>query len=387
MTNQIKIDQLLKRGVDIPCPENIEIGEEIDIDRVSETGVVIHSGSKIYGAATYIGPRTRLGYEAPVTVEDCQIGPDVELKGGFFKKAVFLKKANLGSGAQVREGTILEEEANGAHTVGLKQTILLPFVTLGSLVNFCDCLMAGGTSRKNHSEVGSSYVHFNFTPNQDKATPSLIGDVPKGVMLNQSPIFLGGQGGMVGPCRLAYGTVVAAGTILRKDETRPGRLLAGNAGKQINVKFVKTRHNQPGRILTNNLIYIANLMALEVWYRWVRSQFISEDFSSPLYEGLKKNLAGAIAERKQRLKQFLGDCREENARQKWSNMEEVFHQMKGYEGDLSKRDAFLERVGHAITTYGKDYIQVIKGLSETDARLGTAWLQGLVDEIVARLQP
>lgn len=76
----------------------------------------------------------------------------------------------MGSGAHVRGGTILEEEANGAHTVGLKQTILMPFVTLGSLINFCDVLLAGGTSRTNHSEVGSSYIHFNFTPDGDKTT-------------------------------------------------------------------------------------------------------------------------------------------------------------------------------------------------------------------------
>ena len=118
----------------------------------------------------------------------------------------------------------MEEQASIAHTVGLKQTILFPFVTLGSLINFCDCFMAGGTSRKDHSEVGSSYIHFNFTPNQDKATASLIGDVPCGVMLDQKPIFLGGQGGIIGPCRLTYGLTAAAGTIVRKDELRPDRL-------------------------------------------------------------------------------------------------------------------------------------------------------------------
>ncbi len=133
----------------------------------------------------------------------------------------------MASGAQVREGCILEEEANASHTVGLKQTILFPFVTLGSLINFCDCFMAGGTSRKNHSEVGSSYIHFNYTPNQDKATASLIGDVPKGVMINQAPIFLGGQGGLVGPSRIGYGTVIAAvpftGRIVPKEENCSGR--------------------------------------------------------------------------------------------------------------------------------------------------------------------
>ena len=70
----------------------------------------------------------------------------------------------MGLGAQVREACILEEEASGAHCVGIKQTILLPFVTLGSLINFCDCLMAGGTSRQNHSEVGTPDIHFESSP-------------------------------------------------------------------------------------------------------------------------------------------------------------------------------------------------------------------------------
>ena len=155
--------------------------------------MVIHSGCRISGERTLILPGARLGAEGPVTVENCLIGPGVELKGGYFREAVFLAKASCGLGSHVREGTILEEAASIAHTVGLKQTILFPFVTLGSLINFCDCLMSGGTDRNHHSEVGSSYIHFNFTPNQDKATPSLIGDVPHGVMLNQKPIFLGGR--------------------------------------------------------------------------------------------------------------------------------------------------------------------------------------------------
>ena len=37
----------------------------------------------------------------------------------------------MGSAAHIRPGTLLEEEAGGAHAVGLKQTIFLPFVTAG----------------------------------------------------------------------------------------------------------------------------------------------------------------------------------------------------------------------------------------------------------------
>ena len=190
----------------------------------------------------------RLGERAPVTLDNCFVGPDTQLKGGFFQGAVFVGQNVLGSGAHVRGGTILEEQANVAHTVGLKQTLLFPFVTLGSLINFCDLLMAGGTSRKDHSEVGSSFIHFNYTPDQDKATASLLGDVPRGVMLDQPPIFLGGQGGIVGPLALAFGTVTAAGTICRRDEERPGRLIFGGALKGGNLARTgpKVPRMQPG---------------------------------------------------------------------------------------------------------------------------------------------
>jgi len=168
--NRDKIQGLIKKGVNILDPASLDIGEDVNLDRISGERVTIYPGCRIYGNDTLIMEGATLGFEGPATIVNCQIGPEVELKGGFFSRSVFLEKASLGSGAQIREGCILEEEAGGAHCVGLKQTILLPFVTMGSLINFCDCLMSGGTSRKNHSEVGSSYIHFNYTPNQDKAT-------------------------------------------------------------------------------------------------------------------------------------------------------------------------------------------------------------------------
>jgi hypothetical protein len=195
------------RGVLVPCPQSVEIDPAIQPEQIAP-GVVLHAGSRILGAATSIGPGCVLGAEAPATVENCQLERDVALKGGYFSSATFLAHSEMGSGSHVRAGTLLEEHSRTAHAVGLKQTIFLPFVTAGSLINFCDCLMAGGSGRNNHSEIGSSYIHFNFTPRQDKATASLIGDVPRGVMLDQPPIFLGGQGGLVGPARIDYGPVI-----------------------------------------------------------------------------------------------------------------------------------------------------------------------------------
>lgn len=384
-----KIQQLINKGVSIPSPQSVTIGEDVDIERISGNGTVFHSGTKIFGNSTLVLDNVTLGYEAPVTVDNCHLGPDVQLKGGFFNQAVFLKKANMGSGAHVRQGTILEEEAGGAHTVGLKQTILFPFVTLGSLINFCDCFMAGGTSRKDHSEVGSSFIHFNYTPDQDKATPSLIGDVPNGVMLNQQPIFLGGQGGLVGPLRLAFGTITAAGSIIRKDEVRKGRLLMEGVGKSLNVQYPAGTFRNVKRNVRNNIFYIANLYALRMWYHHVRSMFVSPDFPETLFIGLKCTLDAAIQERTKRLKDLAGKV---NARAgssnicselhlKWDHFEQLFDILKAYEGEHHQRDIFLEILNNGIALFGKDYIPAIQRLDTEDSKAGTIWLQGIVEYI------
>src|SRR5208337_2418339 len=232
-----KVICLLKKGVRMTAPFSVEIGDEVNLSRISDS-LTIYGAARICGKNTLISGKVTLGYEAPVTLIDCCLGNDVELRGGFFTNSVFLNEVTMGSNAQVRSGCLLEEESGGNHCIGLKQTILFPFVQLGSLINFCDCLMAGGTSRKNHSEVGSSYIHFNFTPNQDKATASLIGDVPRGVMLDQRPIFLGGQGGLVGPAVIGYGTVIAAGVIFRGDFHEGHKLITGMQFAAARKKFV-----------------------------------------------------------------------------------------------------------------------------------------------------
>ncbi len=374
---------LIKRGVRIPNPESVEIGDDIIAERISGDNVVIHSGCKLFGRDTYIGAGARLGAEAPVTVQDCQIGPAVNLKGGYFKAAVFLEGANCGSGAHVREGTILEEQASIAHTVGLKQTILFPFVILGSLINFCDCFMAGGTSRKNHSEVGSSYIHFNFTPNQDKATASLIGDVPAGVMLDQKPIFLGGQGGIIGPCRLTYGVTVAAGTIVRKDELRQDRLVYGGGLKGGSIKFTPGKYSGAGRILQNNVIYMANLLALEQWYRQVRSLFVGRRFPEPLYKGLIVNIRHAIEERTTRLADY---CRQRAEAQKesgiekwWPEVAEMYQIRSAPAGDPEAKQGFFDALVGSEAGPDKTYLQTILSLDKTTRAAGTDWLQSIVD--------
>ncbi|MCX8117566.1 MAG: UDP-N-acetylglucosamine pyrophosphorylase [Desulfobacterota bacterium] len=395
LTPDPKIDQLFKKGVKLPSPFTIDIGEEVDIDRISGKGVRIYPGCRIYGEKTVISSGVQLGAEGPVTLENCQLGPGVELKGGYFKNSVFLEKSSMGSGAHVREACLLEEQASGAHCVGLKHTILFPFVTLGSLINFCDCLMAGGTSRKDHSEVGSSFIHFNFTPDGDKATPSLIGDVPRGVMLNKPPIFLGGQGGLVGPLWVNFGNVTAAGAILRKDIEMENCLIVGRRHSPKILHRIPKAYPNLSKIVENNVRYIGNLIALEQWYRHVRKLFFREqEYGTLIWEAVLDNLQRAKKERFQRLKEMANkvaeaiDLTAPKGPEHQKAKQEFFEKGKDLEGLLDaeathrageeERDTFLDGLLKQKREHGDHYLKVIQGLPTKISSVGTAWLDAIV---------
>ncbi len=400
--NQKRVESLLQRGVVVPCPASVEVGADVEPERIA-SGVLLHTGCRLLGSRTSIGPGSVLGAEAPVTVEDCQIGRNVGLRGGFYSGATFLDGSSMGSGAQVRPGTLLEEEASGAHTVGFKQTLFLPFVTAGSLINFCDALMAGGTSRKNHSEIGSSYIHFNYTPHQDKATPSLIGDVPHGVMLDQAPIFLGGQGGLVGPVRIAYGSVIPAGTICRQDILDANRLyMAPTAPAPTSPRaFRAGAYRAIQRTLFNNLVYVGNVQALKLWYDFVRKRMMSSEPSAvACHEGAVRQLDFVLDERIKRLKDLaekmvrsleyartVSDlslppalvAQQQDLIDRWPEMEGRLRAGPTPDVGARDRDAFLstwEQVDQ-----GTSYVKAIASLSPEAKRTGTAWLQAVVDSV------
>src|SRR5204863_1943267 len=110
----------------------------------------------------------------------------------------------------------IEEEAEVAHNVGLKNTIFTVAVVAGSNINFCDAFVTGGTSRRDHSEIGSGAVHFNFSPQRDKFG-SLFGHAI-GVLLRSPGIFIGGNSGIVAPVSIGFGAVIPAGVIIRSGE-------------------------------------------------------------------------------------------------------------------------------------------------------------------------
>ncbi len=348
------------RGVRIVDPRQTTIAPDVDLDRL-HPGCVLHPGSRLAGPRLVLGPEAQVGTEGPATLVDCALGEGATLASGFGEGAVLLAGASAGANAHLRPGTLLEEQASTAHAVGLKQTILLPFVTLGSLINFCDCLMAGGTSRSDHSEVGSGFIHFNFTPwgeRGDKATPSLIGDACRGVFLREARIFLGGSGGLVGPASVGYGSITAAGQVHRGD-VGEGRLSARP------LRAVDREH-KPGRLdaveprASKNLEYLAQLAALHAWYREVR---VAGARSEP-----ERQVASAGVE-------ALELCWRDRVRQLRRFLEERGETPPHLDWPTDTPPCPFEVGG------GDDHVAWVRALSSEAVRQGREWLEAVADSV------
>lgn len=396
--------RLETQGVSVIAPETVHISDTVDLSQINGPNTILHPGTRLSGDKLKILSGCEIGEEMQATVDNCALGPQTKLKGGYFSGALFLRQASMGSGAHVRAGTILEEEANGAHTVGLKQTVLLPFVTLGSLINFCDITMAGGTSRTDHSEVGSGYIHFNFTPfgkRGDKATASLVGDVPQGVMLRSKRIFLGGQGGLVGPLHVDYGSVLAAGFVYRHDYGAD-QLVVGEALSPRALPFSPLRYSRVRDKMLKNLTYIGNLVALRHWYQHVRLA-CGESALAPLYQWGVQLLDGNIDERIKRLAQLAEAMPDSIAvleRSKKTNTTELADQKalaqhwpemvaqleESRKQPLNGSDSFqlfLEGLQRA-KTQATQYVEIVRALSDDTVTIGTRWLSALV---TAQVEP
>jgi UDP-N-acetylglucosamine/UDP-N-acetylgalactosamine diphosphorylase len=187
---------------------------------------------------------------------------------------------------------------------------LLPFATLGSLINFCDCLLAGGGAADDHSEVGSGFIHFNFSPSGahgEKATPSLFGDATRGVFLREKRIFLGGDAGVVGPASIGFGTVLAAGTTYRKDRGA-GLLVYAERLPDRERPFDPTVFRNAREKIAKNVAYLAQLAALRCFYREVRARLVAEDsFASLLVAAGVETIDSAAKERVKQLEKLAPD--------------------------------------------------------------------------------
>jgi hypothetical protein len=306
---EARLAHLASKGVIIPDVRQVFIGPEVNLENI-QPGTQLFPGVRILGKDSVIGRNAVVGSEGPAVLDNVALDDQAEIASGYVTNTVLLRGARIGSNGHVRACTLLEEEASTAHTVGLKQSVLMSFATLGSLINFCDAIVAGGTSRSNHTEIGSGAINFNFTPwgeRGDKATPTLLGNVYDGALLDNERIFLGGLSGVIGPTQISFGAVTVAGQIIRQD-VKPNTLFSTVARKIEGPINIRSRVFSE-RKYQHNLNFVSNLFALREWYRQVRLPRLPD----AQHLRYKKNVVGfgitlidqMISERLTRLSEYL----------------------------------------------------------------------------------
>lgn len=295
------VEALSARGVQIHAPHAVVLCD-LDPERF-EADVEIYPGVTLCGRETSLGAGTRLGRCGGGFFERVQTGRGVELYGGFFQDAVFLDGVTVRGHAEMRGGTLMEEGSEAAHHVGYKMTITLPYVVAGSLINLCDVLIAGGRSRRDHTEIGSCLALYNFTPWGDKFA-SRFGDVPRGVFVRSPRIFIGGQTQIVSPVHIGYGATIPAGCGVRKDV--PDGRLYGETTRSFDGVLDTSRYGALKAKVMHSAGFIAQLRALRLWYDLVRKACAADDpFLIELYEGACAQIDAGIKERLSRLDKLI----------------------------------------------------------------------------------
>jgi UDP-N-acetylglucosamine/UDP-N-acetylgalactosamine diphosphorylase len=231
----------------------------------------------------------------------------------------------------------------------------------------------------------------------------MMGNVYQGVMLNKQPVFLGGQGGIVGPVRIAFGCISAAGSIIRNSEQRCDRLIMGGTMRSASVQWRPGIYTRPDRILAENIYYISGLYALKAWYHFVRSLFTWDWMSQALVFGLQANIDVCIQERIKRLDAFGNKLLQsknillqrgkgqgspsvdvhDTVLEKLSRLYSIFDQV---ENDIKTPgpdgETFIQHIDTKNMNHKRDYIGFIQNLEDSVLTMGSAWLKGIEAQII-----
>ncbi len=413
--SQKDLRNLLERGVHIPDLNLVHITRDVKLENIAP-GCTIYPFVRITGSKTQIHSGARIGARGPVILEnsligenavigdlgqvtliDTVVGPKSVLGAGVAEQAVFLGKETMindfttGYGFRVRKGSLYEEDASSAQYTDTKMTILFPWTTLGSDINFCDALLAGGTGPElgSFSEVGSGTIHFNYSIRGDKATASLFGDVFQGVFLDQERLFIGGNNSLLGPVKANFGTMTAAGARIKGK--LPKGLNYGHSMPKGTVDYDVRIFSGVSRIVKNQVNVLAELTALVNWYKQVRincaTQAPEQKF---LYESGLRMIELNFQERLHQLNRYV-DFLENSVRllesmqaskkqiseqkdllSRWPKLDSEFKNLEKHEIQIPES---LNGEFDNLKSQGQsDYTGLIKNLSQSGKQTGKTWL-------------
>ena len=418
-----EIRKIQERGVQIPDLRSVLIAREVKPEHILP-GCIIHPFSRISGAKTQIHSAAQIGVDGPATIEnswigenaivgnlgpvtlkDTVVGPQTILGSGVAENAVFLGKETMindfttGFGFRVRKGSLYEEDSSSAQHTDTKMTVLFPWNTLGSNINFGDALIAGGTGPElgDFSEVGSGSIHFNYSIRGDKATASLFGDVYQGVFLDQERLFIGGNNTLLGPIKADFGVMTAAGARIN-GILSPG-LNFGHSTPKGKIDYDSRRFSGALGIVTKQIDFLAELTALYHWYKQIRIGCISKTPEKKfLYEAGLMMIELNFQERLFQLNRYVevlegslslfGNSKKvskkETAKQrqlleKWPKLQIQLATPKAFE--LLAPESLTNCIVQQIAEAKLEYTVIIKGLSPEGKQEGKEWLNTIANGV------
>ena len=387
--NRERVAALRKAGVVVWGAERVFIGPEVAIDRIEPGAVLMNA--VIRGPETAIGAQSKVGISGTSLLVNSQVGREVELGAGSYRNTTLFDRVKIRGFAEMRQGTVLEEEAEVGHNVGLKHTFLTVGVVAGSCINFCDALVTGGSSRRDHSEIGSGAIHFNFDPHGDKFG-SLIGDAT-GLLLRGRRIFIGGNSGIIAPVHVGFGAVVAAGSFVRKD-VEEGRMYVGDSEarpSQDAMGFDPDVYYDLRRKFLSTAELCGSLHALEMWYQRVRVPFTT-GLERVLCESATRNIRIHIEHRAKELDNVMVKLTSLTA--KVGSSSNPFRSQHLLIGEMRKGiysrliqpaestaappEDFLHEYRRARAAM--DHSAAIHGMAETKSRHAEEWLSAIASQ-------
>ena len=418
-----KILKLQESGVKIPDMNSVYVGQEVKLERIY-SGCTIHPLTRITGSKTHIHSGAQIGVSGPATLENSWVGenaivgnlgsvtlkntvlgPQTILGAGAAEHAVFLGKETMvndfttGYGFRIRKGSLYEEDASSAQHTDTKMTVLFPWTTLGSSINFCDALLAGGTGPGLgfFSEVGSGTIHFNFSIRGDKATASLFGDVSSGVFLDQERLFIGGNNCLLGPIKASFGSMTAAGVRIN-GSLSPG-LHFGHALPKGKIDYDQRIYLGASGIVTKQVDVLAELTALFHWYQQIRIGCVAlNPVQKFLYDSGLRMVELNYQERLAQLNLYVNAIE--------NSLRFPSHSKKVSKNDISEQKHLLEHwpniekqlvspaefelmVPESLTNSIRQqkadgkyaYTELIQGLSPDGKQKGKEWLKTIADSV------
>lgn len=202
---------------------------------------------------------------------------------------------------------------------------------------------------------------------------------------------------MVGPLRVGYGNVIAAGTILRSDVTEENKLVIGKSYTGSVTNFTANQYSGLSRLVSSNVLYLANLLALEEWYAQVRRDFFrKQELGEWIYQGALEKLSMAKAERLNRLKLMAAKmpesmtkdrpdsasaARKKEFHERVTALCELFLVKTTSSKTIEMKEAFLSGFQAVGKSGDRGYIETIKSLPDDTTKKGTDWLQEIIAEL------